>query len=92
MIGSGALDGVQTGTVLAAGVGGVADVATSGISTSRTVLAQGRVLLEEAGQIMWRISSLAISSGWLMQAALLLLTVSLNYAFTRLVLNYQRRH
>ena len=78
--------------MLAAGVGGIADVATSSISTARAVVAQGRVLLEEAGQIMWRISGLAISSGWLVQATLLLLTVSLNYAFTRLVLNYQRRH
>lgn len=92
MIGGGALDGVQTGTVLAAGFGGVADAATSSISTSRAVVTQGRVLLEEAGQILWRISSLAISSGWLVQGTLLLLTISLNYAFTRLVLNYQRRH
>ncbi len=92
LIGSGALDGIQTGAVLAAGVGGIADVTTSSISAARTVVTQGRVLLEEAGQIMWRISNLAISSGWLIQGTLLLLTVSLNYAFTRLVLNYQRRH
>ncbi len=92
LIGSGALDSVQTGTVVAAGVGGIADVAASSVSTTRAVLAQGRVLLEEAGQIVWRISSLAMGSSWLVQATLLLLTVSLNYAFTRLVLNYQRRH
>lgn len=62
------------------------------LATFRDLAGPGLTLLEESGKILWRLASFAVRSGWVVQATLLLLTVSLNYAFTRLVASYQRRH
>lgn len=85
--------GMVEGSGLAArAIGGGASLMASTVATARDAMASLGVLLEEAGELLWRIANLAVRSGWLVQSTLLLVTVSLNYAFTRLVLNYQRRH
>lgn len=89
ILGSGALEG---GDLVAGGLTRVIDVVTGGVAAVRDFVSPAGVLLEEAGKMLWRLASLAVNSSWLVQLTLLLLTVSLNYAFTRLVLNYQRRH
>lgn len=92
MLGSGTLQNAEPGAVVAVGISRTAGLATSAFATIRSVVSQGFILLEAAAQLIWRVTLLAASSGWMVQLTLLLLTVSLNYAFTRLVLNYQRRH
>jgi anti-sigma factor RsiW len=92
MLGSGTLQSAEPGAVVAVGISRTAQMAAGLIATMRGLVTQGFVLVEAAAQLIWRITLLAAGSGWMVQLTLLLLTVSLNYAFTRLVLNYQRRH
>ena len=92
MLGSGTLQNAEPGAVVAVGISRTAGLAASGFASTRHFVGQGFVLLEAAAQLMWRITLLAASAGWMVQVTLLLLTISLNYAFTRLVLNYQRRN
>lgn len=89
LLGAGAVEG---GNLLAAAVGWSADLITSGVMVLREYASPIGVLLEESGKMIWRLASLALNSGWLVQMTLLILTISLNYAFTRLVASYQRRH
>lgn len=89
VLGSGAVAG---GDLVAGGLTRIVTLFTGGVAAARDLVSPVGVLLEEAGKILWRLVGLAVNSGWLVQLTLLLLTVSLNYAFTRLVLNYQRRH
>jgi anti-sigma factor RsiW len=92
MLGTGTLQNAEPGAVVAVGISRTASLATSVFATARDVISQSFVLLEAGAQLIWRITLLAAGSGWMIQLTLLLLTVSLNYAFTRMVLNYQRRH
>jgi anti-sigma factor RsiW len=92
MLGTGTLQNAEPGAVVAVGISRTAGLATSVFAMARHVISQGFVLLEAGAQLVWRITLFAASSGWMVQLTLLILTVSLNYAFTRLVLNYQRRH
>ena len=92
MLGSGTLQNAEPGAVVAIGISRTAGLAASVFATTRHLVSQGFVLVEVVAQLMWRVTLLAASAGWMIQATLLLLTISLNYAFTRLVLNYQRRN
>lgn len=89
MFGSGLVEGSE---VLATVIARSAGLVASGVAAGREAVSWMGVLLEESGELLWRLANLAVRSGWVVQLALLLVTVSLNYAFTRLVLNYQRRH
>lgn len=85
------MQNAEPGAVVAVAISSSAGMAASVFASARHFISQGFVLLEAAAQLMWRVTLLAASAGWMVQITLLLLTVSLNYAFTRLVLNYQRR-
>ena len=91
MLGSGTLQNAQPGAVVAVGISSAAGMAAGVFAATRDLVGQAFVVLEAVAQILWRVTLLAASAGWMVQITLLLLTVSLNYAFTRLVLNYQRR-
>lgn len=91
LVGSGVLQGAEPGTWAARIIGQIADAGTFLITSAKGVAGPALVLLEQAGQIVRRLSTFAMQSGWLVQLTLLVLTVMLNYAFTRIVLNYQRR-
>ncbi len=92
MLGSGTLQNAQPGAVVAVGISSAAGLAAGAFTTLRDFVSQGFVVLEAVAQLLWRVTLLAAGAGWMIQVTLLLLTVSLNYAFTRLVLNYQRRN
>lgn len=92
LIGSGALERAEPATMAAAAAGGVASTFVSALSAARDMGRPALALVESTGKAFWRVTMMMLSSGWLIQSALLLLTVSLNYAFTRMVLGYQRRH
>jgi len=92
MLGSGTLQNAEPGAVVAGAISGTAGVAASAFATTRHLVSQGFILVEAGAQLMWRVTLLAASAGWMIQLTLLLLMISLNYAFTRLVLNYQRRN
>lgn len=49
-------------------------------------------LFRALGTAVFQIFRFVAESGWVLQLGLLLVTVTLNYLFTRMVLNYQRRH
>lgn len=89
ILGSGAVEGSD---LLVGGLTRAVSLITGGTAAVRELVSPVGVLLEEAGKMVWRLAGLAVNSGWLVQLTLLLLTVSLNYAFTKLVQNYQRRH
>ncbi len=91
LVGSGALEGARPVGLIATGISGAAGLVASGFTATKQLSGPAMAILEEAGQMMWRFSTFAASSGWVVQIGLLLLTVTLNYAFTRLVLGYQRR-
>ncbi len=92
MLGSGTLRNAQPGAVVAVGISSAAGLAAGVFATARAFVSQGFIVLEAAAQLLWRVTLLAAGAGWMIQVTLLLLTISLNYAFTRLVLNYQRRN
>lgn len=92
LVGSGMLENADPGSLLAAGIGRSTVFVAESFAALRSLVDPAMVLIEEAGKMVWRVLALATTSGWIVQATLLLLTVSLNYAFTRLVRNYQRRH
>lgn len=92
LVGSGTLEGARPASLVAGGISGSARLVASGFSSAQELARPLMVLVEEAGQLIWRFSSFAAGSGWLVQIGLLILTVTLNYAFTRLVLGYQRRN
>jgi len=92
LLGSGTLQSAEPGAVVAVGISRTAQMAAGLLAATREIVSQGFVVLEAAAQLVWRITLLAAGSGWTVQLTLLLLTISMNYAFTRLVLNYQRRH
>ena len=73
------------------GVTRLADLVLGAVKLVRQALAPGYVLAETAGELVLRLSAVAATSGWVFQITLLVLTVMLNYAFTRLILNYQRQ-
>lgn len=84
--------GAEPGDRVALLVSQAAGLGTSAIKAVRPLAAQAYVLLETTGKVVMRLTVLATQSGWMVQIAILLLTVMINYAFTRLVLSYQRRH
>lgn len=92
MLGSGTLQNAQPGAVVAVGISGAAHLAAGVFATTRNFVGQVFVVFEAGAQLLWRVTLLAAGAGWMVQLTLLLLTVGLNYAFTRLVLDYQRRH
>lgn len=92
LVGSGALEQLEPGTLVAMGIGRATVFLATAITTLRNLIDPGLVLLEAAGRMVWRLVMLATTSGWMVQVTLLLLTISLNYALTRLVAGYQRRH
>lgn len=92
LIGSGALERAEPAAIAASAVGGAASAMVSGVSGLREMAGPVVALIESAGKTLWRLTMMMLNSGWVVQALLLLLTVSLNYAFTRMVLGYQRRH
>lgn len=92
LVGSGALEQMQPGTLVAMGAGRAAVFLATAFAALRNLINPGLVLLEEAGKMVWRLLTLATNSGWVVQTTLLLLTISLNYTLTRLVAGYQRRH
>ena len=89
---SGTLQAAEPANLLAATMGRLANLFAAGLGGTRELVSQASVLLEAGGELLWKLGSLATGSGWWVQLALLLLTVTLNYAFTRLVVNYQRRN
>lgn len=92
MLGSGTLQNAEPGAVVAVAISSTAGMVASVFATTRHLISQSFVLVEAAAQLMWRVTLLAASAGWMIQVTLLLLTIGLNYAFTRLVLDYQRRN
>ena len=92
MLGSGTLQSVDPGAMVAVGISQTAGVATGAFTGLRELFVNMVVLLEQAAKMVWQLTKLTARSGWMVQLSLLFLTISLNYAFTRLVLNYQRRH
>ncbi len=92
LVGSGALEQLEPGTLVAMGIGRATVFLATAITTLRNLIDPGLVLLQAAGRMVWRVVMLATTSGWMVQVTLLLLTISLNYALTRLVASYQRRH
>lgn len=92
LIGSGALEGIDPAGLAAQGISGLVGLFTSAVVGIREMAAPALALMENAGKVLWRLATFTLSSSWVVQVTLLLLTVSLNYAFTRLVLGYQRRH
>lgn len=92
LIGSGALERAEPGAVAAAAVGGAASSLASGITGLQEFGRPAVALLQSVGKAFWRLTMAMLQSGWLVQLALLLLTISLNLAFTRMVLGYQRRN
>ena len=82
----------ESGDRVAVLVSQAAGLGTSTIKAVRPLASQGYVLLETTGKVVMRLTGLATQSGWMVQVAILMLTVMINYAFTRLVLSYQRRH
>jgi len=92
MLGSGTLQNAEPGAVVAVAISGTAGLAASVFATTSHLVSQGFVLVEATAQLLWRVTLFAASAGWMVQVTLLFLTISLNYAFTRLVLNYQRRN
>lgn len=71
---------------------GLVEVGGMVFRASRQVLEPASTVVEALAKAVHRVSTLAASSGRIVQATILLLTVMLNYAFTRMVLNYQRRN
>jgi anti-sigma factor RsiW len=69
-----------------------AGLGTSAIKAVRPFATQGYVLMQAVGKVVLGLVALATQSGWMVQVAILLLTVTINFAFTRLVLSYQRRN
>ncbi len=92
LLGGGGLGTAEPGAVVAAGLSRTAGAAASVITAANSLTEQAVVLLEAGARLLWRVTLFAAGSGWAVQLTLLLLTISLNYAFTRLVFNYQRRH
>lgn len=89
IFGSGLIQGSE---LVAAVIGQGASLITGAVRGGRELSTWLGVLLQEGGELLWRLARIAVNSGWLVQVTLLVITVSLNYAFTRLVVNYQRRH
>lgn len=92
MIGSGTLQPAEPGAMAATGISRTTQMATTAITSVRDVASPALVLLEKSGRLVWQLAAATTSSGWIVQLTLLLLTVSLNYVFTRMVLSYQRRN
>lgn len=92
LIGSGALERAEPGAIAAAAVGSATTTLVSGLTGVQEMARPALALLESAGKTFWRLTMLTLGSNWLVQVVLLLLTISLNYAFTRMVLGYQRRN
>jgi len=92
MLGSGALGDADPTSLVGSGIAGLVSFLASGVATAREWARPALALLENAGKVLWRLTAMTLNSGWVVQISLLLLTVSLNYAFTRLVLGYQRRN
>ncbi|MFQ5743991.1 MAG: anti-sigma factor family protein [Acidobacteriota bacterium] len=74
------------------------EVISGGVEFGGFLMSFGRQFLEPAyalaqalGVLVLRFFVVAANSGWMVQLAILLITVTLNYVFTRMVLNYQRR-
>jgi len=91
LVGSGTLEKMAPGNLLAAAVGRLTLGFASLIAGLSAVIDPAMVLLEETGKLAWKLSAATLTSGWVVQLTLLTLTISLNYALTRLVASYQRR-
>ena len=93
---SGVLTEAESGGAVAYSISRLTDFIKLGLVSARDAVGEFAApivaVAETVGKMALRLSSLATGSSWLVQGALLLLTVMLNYAFTRLVLSYQRRH
>lgn len=85
---SGALQGVSPTSLLSrsvrAGAGYASELATG--------LEDVLPVVQALGKPVMYLFELATNAGWAVQLAVLLITVTLNYVLTRMVLNYQRRH
>jgi len=77
--------------LLSSAITGLAEVSSFVISTVGSFLSPAVVLARAGATIVLRLFDLARNSGLAVQLAVLLATVTLNYVFTRMVLNYQRR-
>lgn len=89
---SGTLAQAGAGDLLSFAVAELADFGTFALGFVRGVLEPAAVVADALARALWRVVAEAAGSGWMLPLTLLLLTVTMNYAFTRLVLSYQRRH
>ena len=91
LVASGTLADAQPGSWVAFGIGRIVAAGTWLVASLGVMARQVRAVVEMGGDMLLALSAIAVRAGWPVQLVLLLLTVSLNYGFTRLVMNYQRR-
>jgi hypothetical protein len=90
-ISSDAVAGADATGLLSRAITGLAEISSFVISTVGSFLAPAMALARAGATIVLRLFDLARNSGLAVQLGVLLATVTLNYVFTRMVLNYQRR-
>jgi predicted anti-sigma-YlaC factor YlaD len=90
-ISSDAVAGADATGLLSRAITGLAEISSFLISTVGSFLSPAMALAKAGGTIVLRLFDLARNSGLAVQLGVLLATVTLNYVFTRMVLNYQRR-
>jgi len=90
-ISSDAVAGANATGLLSSAITGLAEISSFVISTVGSFLSPAMALARAGGTIVLRLFDLARNSGLAVQLGVLLATVTLNYVFTRMVLNYQRR-
>jgi len=90
-ISSEAVAGADATGLLSRAITGLAEVSSFVISTVGGFLSPAMALGRVLATIVLRFFDLVRNAGLAVQLTVLLLTVTLNYVFTRMVLNYQRR-
>jgi len=90
-ISSDAVAGADATGLLSRAITGLAEVSSFLISTVGSFVSPAMALAKAGATIVLRLFDLARNSGLAVQLGVLLATVTLNYVFTRMVLNYQRR-
>jgi predicted anti-sigma-YlaC factor YlaD len=90
-ISSEAVAGANATGLLSSAITGLAEISSFVISTVGSFLSPAMALARAGATIVLRLFDLARNSGLAVQLGVLLATVTLNYVFTRMVLNYQRR-
>ena len=92
LIGAAPLESPEASGAASRGVTTFAEVAKEVFFFGQGLFNKGIALAQTAGTFLVGLFELVRRSGLAVQLTILLITVGLNYFFTRLVLNYQRRH